>query len=72
MTARWKIALKQIGQQKRTQENFLGQIQRLVQKLVTEVPEQMQQSESLTQQITSQKIAENEVKKEAEIGTCAV
>ena len=42
MTAKWEVALKQIGQNKRTQENFLGKIRRFVQKLVTEVPEQMQ------------------------------
>lgn len=42
MTAKWEVALKQIGQKKRTQENFLGKIRRFVQKLVTKVPEQMQ------------------------------
>ncbi|MCS9983551.1 type IA DNA topoisomerase [Weissella paramesenteroides] len=72
MTAKWEVALKQIGQKKRTQENFLGQIQRFVQKLVAEVPEQLQQSESLTQQVTSQKMAENEAKKDAEIGICPI
>lgn len=72
MTAKWEVALKQIGQKQRTQENFLGQIQRFVQKLVTEVPEQMQQSDSLTQQVTSQKKAENDAKKDAEIGTCPI
>lgn len=72
MTAKWEVALKQIGQKKRTQENFLGQIKRFVQKLVTEVPEQMQQSESLTQQVASQKTAESEAKKEDEIGICPI
>lgn len=72
MTAKWEVALKQIGQQKRTQENFLGQIKRFVQKLVTEVPEQMQQSESLMQQVASQKTAESEAKKEDEIGICPI
>lgn len=72
MTAKWEVALKQIGQKKRTQENFLGQIKRFVQKLVTEVPEQMQQSESLTQLVASQKTAESEAKKEDEIGICPI
>lgn len=72
MTAKWEVALKQIGQKKRTKENFLGQIRRFVQKLVTEVPEQLQQSKSLTQQVTSQKMAENEAKKDTEIGICPI
>jgi Topoisomerase IA len=38
MTAKWEVALKQISQKQRTQENFLGQIQKFIQKLVTEVP----------------------------------
>src|SRR5699024_10806685 len=65
MTAKWEVALKQISQKQRTQENFLGQIQKFIQKLVTEVPEQMQKSESLTQQVATQKTAESEAKKEA-------
>lgn len=71
MTAKWEVSLKQIDK-KRTQENFLGQIRRFVQKLVTKVPEQLQQSESLTQQVTSQKMVENEVKKYTEIGICPI
>jgi hypothetical protein len=72
MTAKWEVALKQISQKQRTQENFLGQIQKFIQKLVTEVPEQMQKSESLTQQVATQKTAESEAKKEAEIGICPI
>ncbi|MFZ4460781.1 DNA topoisomerase III, partial [Enterococcus gallinarum] len=68
MTAKWEVALKQISQKQRTQENFLGQIHKFIQKLVTEVPEQMQKSESLTKQVASQKTAESEAKKDAEIG----
>lgn len=72
MTAKWEVALKQISQKQRTQENFLGQIQKFIQKLVTEVPEQMQKSESLTKQVASQKTAESEAKKDAEIGICPI
>ncbi|KAF0392732.1 DNA topoisomerase III [Pediococcus pentosaceus] len=72
MTAKWEVALKQISQKQRTQENFLGQIQKFIQKLVAEVPEQMQKSESLTKQVASQKTVENEAKKDAEIGICPI
>ncbi|MGD1373430.1 DNA topoisomerase III, partial [Enterococcus faecium] len=72
MTAKWEVALKQISQKQRTQENFLGQIQKFIQKLVTEDPEQMQKSESLTKQVASQKTAESEAKKDAEIGICPI
>ena len=72
MTAKWEKALKQISAKERTQENFLGQIQRFIQKLVTEVPEQMRKSESLTQQVATQKTAESEAKKDAEIGICPI
>lgn len=72
MTAKWEVALKQISQKQRTQENFLGQIQRFIEKLVAEVPEQMQKSESLTKQVASQKTVENEAKKDAEIGICPI
>lgn len=72
MTAKWEVALKQISQKQRTQENFLGQIQKFIQKLVTEVPEQMQKSESLTQQVATQKTAESEAKKGAKIGICPI
>lgn len=72
MTAKWEVALKQISQKQRTQENFLGQIQKFIQKLLTEVPEQMQKSESLTQQVATQKTAESEAKKDAEIGICPI
>lgn len=72
MTAKWEVALKQISQKQRTQENFLGQIQRFIEKLVAEAPEQMQKSESLTQQVATQKTVESEAKKEAEIGICPI
>ena len=72
MTAKWEVALKQISQKKRTQENFLGQIQKFIEKLVTEVPEQMEKSEILTKQVASQKNAEHEAKKDNEIGICPI
>ena len=72
MTAKWEVALKQISQKKRTQENFLVQIKKFIQKLVAEIPEQMEKSETLTKQVASQKTAESEAKKETEIGICPI
>lgn len=70
MTAKWEVALKQISQKQRTQENFLGQINNFVQKLVTEVPVQMQKSDSLKQQVANQKETQIKAETTAELGTC--
>lgn len=72
MTAKWETALKQIGQQQRTPNNFLGQIQKFVQKLVDEVPDQLGQSTTMQQQINLQKEAEAKQQAVANLGQCPV
>ena len=72
MTAKWELALKQISQKKRTQENFLEQIQKFIQKLVIEVPDQIQTSDNLKQQLNTQKQTESKAQQEAELGTCPI
>lgn len=70
MTAKWEVALKQIGQKQRTPENFLSQIQKFIQKLLTEVPEQLQNSTNLSQQVVQQKELTPPAPKETSFGTC--
>ena len=72
MTAKWETALKQIGQQQRKPNNFLGQIQKFVQKLVDEVPDQLGQSTTMQQQINLQKEAEAKQQAVANLGQCPV
>lgn len=70
MTAKWEVALEQIGQQQRTPTNFLVQIQKFIQKLLTEVPQQLQDSSAVTQQVAAQKQTDQQGSKAAEIGLC--
>lgn len=70
MTAQWEKALKQISTKQWTQENFLSNIKRFVQKLIDEVPEQFNSSESLKTQVTSQREAEAKAKEKAGLGSC--
>ena len=72
MTAKWETALKQIRQQQRTPNNFLGQIKKFVQKLVDEVPDQLGQSTTMQQQINLQKEAEAKQQAVANLGQCPV
>lgn len=72
MTAKWETALKQIGQQQRTPNNFLGQIQNFVQKLITEVPNQLSQSTTVQTQIKQQQAQEAAQQQAANLGTCPV
>lgn len=70
MTAQWEKALKQISTKQWTQEKFLANIKKFVQKLIDEVPEQFNSSESLKTQVTSQREAEAKAKEKAELGSC--
>lgn len=70
MTAQWEKALKQISTKQWTQENFLANIKKFVQKLIDEVPEQFNSSESLKTQVTGQREAEAKAKEKAELGSC--
>lgn len=72
MTAKWETALKQIGQEQRTPNNFLGQIQNFVQKLITEVPNQLSQSTTVQKQIKQQQAQETAQQQAANLGTCPV
>lgn len=58
MTAKWEQALKQISAKKRTQENFLEQIKKFVQKLIADVPTQLTGSAAIKQQIDHQQQAQ--------------
>ncbi|GBG93758.1 DNA topoisomerase III [Ligilactobacillus salitolerans] len=55
MTAKWETALKQIGQNQRTQANFLHQIQQFIGKMLEEVPQQLQANAELKQAVISRK-----------------
>ncbi|QAR71966.1 type IA DNA topoisomerase (plasmid) [Pediococcus acidilactici] len=58
MTAKWEKALKQISAKKRTQENFLEQIKKFVEKLIADVPTQLTGSTAIKQQIDHQQQAQ--------------
>jgi DNA topoisomerase-3 len=58
MTAKWEKALKQISAKKRTQENFLEQIKKFVEKLIADVPTQLTGSAAIKQQIDHQQQAQ--------------
>lgn len=58
MTAKWEKALKQISAKKRTQENFLEQIKKFVEKLIADVPTQLTGSAAIKQQINHQQQAQ--------------
>ncbi|WP_057871030.1 type IA DNA topoisomerase [Liquorilactobacillus ghanensis] len=70
MTAKWELALKQISQKKRTQDNFLEQIKKFVTKMIHDVPGQMEQSKSLTDQVKKQQVSEVKANEQAQLGTC--
>lgn len=66
MTAKWEKALKQVGDQERSQDNFLSQIKRFIQKMLAEVPGKMQVDQNLAAQVSEKKA------QEASLGTCPV
>lgn len=70
MTATWEKALKEIGTQKRTQADFLRQIQRFIQKLVNEVPTQLATDATVQAQINAQVAAQAKADEAAKLGTC--
>ncbi|KIU19768.1 type IA DNA topoisomerase [Weissella cibaria] len=70
MTASWEKALQEIGTEKRTQANFLSQIQRFVQKLVDEVPGQLATNPVFNQQIATHKAAQAEADAASKLGQC--
>lgn len=72
MTAKWELALKEIGEEKRTPENFLGQIKLLIQKLLKEVPEQFAQNTDLQTQLVAQQQVAQKQQAQAAVGVCPV
>lgn len=72
MTAKWEKALKQISAKERTQENFLEQIKKFVSKIIHDAPTQMEQSDSLTLQVASQKDTVQQAELDAQIGVCPI
>lgn len=70
LTAKWEKALKEISNNDRTQENFLNQIKKFIEKIINEVPQQLGQSEALTNQVNKQKNIEQDKKEKQKIGTC--
>lgn len=72
MTAKWELALKEIGEEKRTPENFLGQIKLLIQKLLKEVPEQFAQNADLQTQLVAQQQVAQKQQAQAAVGVCPV
>ncbi|WP_353991439.1 DNA topoisomerase III (plasmid) [Lacticaseibacillus paracasei] len=70
MTAKWERALQQISAKERTQDNFLAQIKKFIEKLVTDVPSQLQNSGEVQQQVQQQQTAQAEAQAQAELGTC--
>lgn len=70
MTAKWEKALKQISNKKRTQENFLEQIKKFILKLIADVPNEVAQSDVLSNQIKAQIDSQNKEEVEAQITDC--
>ena len=70
MTEKWEKALKQISNKKRTQENFLEQIKKFILKLIADVPNEVAQSDVLSNQIKAQIDSQNKEEVEAQITDC--
>lgn len=70
MTAKWELALQQIGEKKRTPENFLGQIKLLIQKLLKEVPTQFASDAGLKAQLADQQQRQQAAQVKAAVGVC--
>lgn len=63
MTAKWETYLKQIKDNKGTQEAFLGSITKFIKHSIEHVPENIKSNEHLKEQA-------EKIKKEAEVGSC--
>ncbi|KRN74780.1 hypothetical protein IV73_GL001056 [Weissella kandleri] len=72
LTAQWEMALHDIGQNNRTQQAFLEQIEKFVLKLIEEVPGQISSDQNLATQINSQKEMVAEEKEKLDMGVCPV
>ncbi|MCT3206482.1 type IA DNA topoisomerase [Lactiplantibacillus plantarum] len=72
MTAKWELALQEIGSKKRTPENFLSQIKKLVEKLLSEVPGQFEQNTSLKTQLATQQQNQRDEQAKSVVGVCPV
>lgn len=72
MTAKWELALEEIGSKKRTPENFLSQIKKLIEKLLNEVPEQFEQNSSLKAQLAVQQQSQADERAKSVVGVCPV
>lgn len=70
MTAKWEMALQEIGEKRRTPANFINQIKKMIQKLLAEVPGQFENDANLRQQLQQQKKVQVKAPAKAVIGTC--
>ncbi|GAK31591.1 DNA topoisomerase [Weissella oryzae SG25] len=72
LTAKWELALSDIGHGNRTQDEFLANIHKLVNKLVQEVPGQIAEGTTLNNAIQTQASEQAAEKKKLLIGKCPV
>lgn len=72
LTAQWEMALHDIGQNNRTQQAFLKQIEKFILKLIEEVPGQISSDKNLAIQISNQKEMVAEEKEKLDMGLCPV
>lgn len=70
LTAKWEKALKQIEENKRTQDNFLKQIKAFILKMINEVPTQFSENKMIQSQVEKQKEIQRQAKAADEIGQC--
>lgn len=70
LTAQWEKALHEIGQNNRTQDTFLQQIEKFITKLIHEVPSQIEADQKLANQITMHHNIDDQ--KKIDRGACPV
>lgn len=68
MTAKWEKALTQVGQGKRSQSNFIGQIERFILKMIKEVPYKISSDERFSDRTFNKQ----NISKEKSIGSCPI
>ncbi len=55
MTANWEMYLEKVGQGKGTQENFLKNIERFIEKMLNDAPQKVKNDAQLNQTISNVK-----------------
>lgn len=70
MTAKWELALSQVGQGQRKPENFIGQIKSFVVNLIAKVPGQLAHSSTLRSAVKQQQQAQAKPEEKDNLGLC--